>query len=99
MGQILENIVYLELIRRKYKVTVGNIDNNEVDFICRRFNKTLYIQVSESIIDENTRNREFKSLINIKDNHPKYILTLDNFDYSKDGIIHKNIIDFLKEDD
>lgn len=99
MGQILENIVYLELIRRKYKVTVGGIDNNEVDFICRRFNKTLYIQVSESIIDENTRNREFKSLINIKDNHPKYILTLDNFDYSKDGIIHKNIIDFLKEDD
>ena len=89
----------MELIRRKYKVTVGSINNNEVDFICRRFNKTLYIQVSESIIDENTRNREFKSLMSIKDNYPKYILTLDDFDYSKDGIIHKNIIDFLKEED
>lgn len=99
IGQILENIVYLELIRRKYKVTVGSINKNEVDFICRRFDKTIYIQVSESILDENTRNMEFKSLINIKDNYPKYILTLDHFDYSKDGIIHKNIIDFLKEDE
>lgn len=98
MSQILENIVYLELIRKNYNVTVGNINNTEVDFICKRFDKTIYIQVSESIIDENTRNREFKSLISIKDNYPKYILTLDSFDYSKDGIIHKNIIDFLKED-
>jgi len=59
--KILENIVFLELLRRKYKITVGNIDGLEVDFICRKPNKTIYIQVSESILDETTRNREFKS--------------------------------------
>lgn len=96
-GKILENIVFLELLRRKYKITVGNIDGLEVDFICRKPNKTMYIQVSESILDETTRNREFRSLEKINDNYPKYVLTLDNWDYSKNGIIHLNIINFLKD--
>ena len=96
-GKILENIVFLELLRRKYKITVGNIDGLEVDFICRKPNKTIYIQVSESILDETTRNREFRSLEKINDNYPKYVLTLDNWDYSKNGIIHLNIINFLKD--
>jgi len=96
-GKILENIVFLELLRRKYKITIGNIDGLEVDFICRKPNKTIYIQVSESILDETTRNREFRSLEKINDNYPKYVLTLDNWDYSKNGIIHLNIINFLKD--
>ena len=96
-GKILENIVFLELLRRKYKISVGNIDGLEVDFICRKPNKTIYIQVSESILDETTRNREFRSLEKINDNYPKYVLTLDNWDYSKNGIIHLNIINFLKD--
>lgn len=95
-GKILENIVFLELLRRNYKITVGNIDGLEVDFVCQKPNKTIYIQVSESILDETTRNREFRSLEKINDNYLKYILTLDDWDYSKNGIIHLNIINFLK---
>ena len=98
-GQILENIVFLELIRRKYKVTVGNINKFEVDFVCKKNNITKYIQISETIMDENTREREFRPLKQISDNYPKYILTLDTWDYSADGISHMNIIDFLKNED
>ena len=98
-GKILENIVFLELLRRNYKITIGNINGLEVDFVCQKPNKTIYIQVSESILDETTRNREFRSLEKINDNYLKYILTLDNWDYSKNGIIHLNIIDFLKDTD
>jgi len=96
-GKILENIVFLELLRRNYKITIGNIDGLEVDFVCQKPNKTIYIQVSESILDETTRDREFRSLEKINDNYLKYILTLDNWDYSKNGIIHLNIMDFLKD--
>ena len=96
--QILENVVFLELIRRKYRVTVGNIGKQEIDFICRKHDKTIYIQVSESILDENTREREFNPLEKISDNYPKYVLTLDDWDYSKNGITHLNVIDFLKNE-
>ena len=96
-GKILENIVFLELLRRNYKITIGNIDGLEVDFVCQKPNKTIYVQVSESILDETTRDREFRSLEKINDNYLKYILTLDNWDYSKNGIMHLNIIDFLKD--
>ena len=95
-GQLLENIVFLELIRRNYNVTVGNIGKQEIDFICKKHNKTIYIQVSESILDENTRKREFNPLEQITDNYPKYVLTLDEWDYSQNGIVHLNIIEFLK---
>ena len=97
-GAMLENIVFLELKRRGFKVSVGNINNLEIDFVAQKANKTMYIQVSESILDENTRIREFKSLEKVKDNYPKYVLSLDSWDYSQNGIIHKNIIDFLKEE-
>ena len=106
----MENVIYNELRMRGYSVDVGVIpiaerDQDgkvirkqlEVDFVCQKPNKTIYIQVSESILDETTRNREFKSLEKINDNYIKYILTLDNWDYSKNGIIHLNIIDFLKD--
>ncbi len=95
-GQLLENIVFLELIRQGYSITIGKIQDLEVDFVCRRANQIKYIQVSQSILDENTRQREFKSLEKIPDSYPKYVITMDNFDFSANGIIHLNIIDFLK---
>lgn len=96
-GFMLENIVFLELLRRGYLITIGSINQNEVDFVCKKNGKKIYVQVSESILDEVTRKREFKSLKLIQDNYPKYVLTMDNYDYSRDGIIHMNIIDFLKK--
>lgn len=97
-GQLLETIVYNELLRRGYKVTVGKLDKLEIDFTCRKHKTKKYIQVSRSILDEKTEEREFKPLLKIKDSYPKYILTLDSFDLSKEGIIHMNIIDFLKDE-
>lgn len=97
-GQLLENIVFLELIRQGYSITIGKIQDLEVDFVCRRANQIKYIQVSQSILDENTRKREFKSLEKISDSYPKYVISMDSFDFSANGIIHLNIIDFLKSE-
>lgn len=95
-GQLLENIVFLELIRQGYSITIGKIQDLEVDFVCRKANQIKYIQVSQSILDENTRKREFKSLEKISDSYPKYVISMESFDFSANGIIHLNIIDFLK---
>lgn len=97
-GQLLENIVFLELIRQGYSITIGKIQDLEVDFVCRKANQIKYIQVSQSILDENTRKREFKSLEKIPDSYPKYVISMDSFDFSANGIIHLNIIDFLKSE-
>ena len=97
-SQLLENVVFNELTRRGYSVYIGKVNNLEVDFVCKKHNKKIYIQVSESILDENTREREFKPLLRIKDFYPKYILSLDDWDYSYEGIIHLNIVDFLKDE-
>lgn len=97
-GQLLENIVFLELIRQGYSITIGKIQDLEVDFVCRKANQIKYIQVSQSILDENTRKREFKSLEKIFDSYPKYVISMDSFDFSANGIIHLNIIDFLKSE-
>lgn len=97
-GQLLENIVFLELIRQGYSITIGKIQDLEVDFVCRKANQIKYIQVSQSILDENTRKREFKSLEKISDSYPKYVISMDSFDFSANGIIHLNIIDFLKSE-
>lgn len=96
--QLLENIVFLELIRQGYSITIGKIQDLEVDFVCRKANQIKYIQVSQSILDENTRKREFKSLEKISDSYPKYVISMDSFDFSANGIIHLNIIDFLKSE-
>lgn len=98
-GFILENIIFLELIRRGYEITIGNINQNEVDFVCKKRRNKIYVQVSESLLDEKTRKREFKPLLMIQDNYLKYILTMDNYDFSHEGIKHMNIIDFLKNED
>jgi predicted AAA+ superfamily ATPase len=98
MGHVLENVVYLELIRRNYKVYIGKINDKEVDFIAVKQNEKIYYQVSQTIKGEETRNRELESLRMIDDNHEKIILTMDK-DYilSQDGIKIKNIIDFMME--
>lgn len=98
-GQLFENIVFIELIRRGYSVNIGKINDLEIDFICYKTNKKKYIQVSESVKDSKTREREFKPLNKINDNYPKYLITNDDENYSKDGIIHLNILDFLKLDE
>ena len=98
MGSLLETIVYVELLRRNYEVTVGRIGDNEVDFLAKKSGEKCYIQVSESIKGEQTRERELRSLNKIQDNYPKYILTLDEIKYPTNGIIQVNMIDFLKRD-
>lgn len=97
INQILENIVCVELERRGYRVTVGCVGVKEVDFCANRNNETIYIQVSYLLASDETVEREFGSLKSINDNYPKYVLSLDDFDFSRDGIIHRNIIDWLLE--
>lgn len=95
-GHILENIVYLELLRRGYKVYVGKIDDMEIDFVAQNEQGNTYIQVSASVRDENTLARELKPLKAVKDNYPKIILTLDDDpDGDYDGIIRKNALDWI----
>ena len=92
---ILENIVYMELLRRGYKVTVGKEGSKEIDFICEKKKEKLYVQVSYLLASENTIRREFGAYEFIRDNFPKYVVSLDEFDMSREGIKHKNIRDFL----
>lgn len=98
-GHILENVVYLELLRRGFDVYIGKIGNMEVDFIAVKANKKIYYQVSASILDEKTKNRELRSLMSIPDQYDKILLTMDR-PYVEDfeGIKWVNIIDFLLED-
>lgn len=92
---ILENIVYLELLRRDYKVTVGRIGDKEIDFVCDRRGEKLYVQVAYLLASDETIRREFGAYDNIRDNYPKYVVSLDEFDMSSNGIKHRNIRDFL----
>lgn len=97
VGHILENIVYLELIRRGYEVYVGKVDDMEIDFVAQNTQGNTYIQVSASVRDENTLARELKPLKAVRDNYPKILLTLDDDpDGDYDGIIRKNALDWLK---
>ena len=94
----IENIIYLELIRRGYSVYVGKIDDMEIDFVAQNSQGNTYIQVAASVRDENTLKRELRSLQAVKDNYPKMILTLDDdpeADY--DGILRKNALEWLLE--
>ena len=94
---ILENIVYLELVRRGYNVTVGKMGDKEIDFVCSRQNDKIYVQVTYLLASEETVQREFGVYDYISDNFPKYVLSLDEFDMSRNGIKHCNIRDFLLE--
>lgn len=94
--RILENIVYMELLRRGYDVRVGKVYDREVDFEYKKDNQKRYMQVTYMLSTDETIEREFTPLEMIRDNYPKYVLSLDEFDMSRNGIIHMNIIDFLK---
>ena len=95
-GSLLENVVFLELKRRGMKVSAGrNNDRSEVDFIAVKGAEKTYIQVSATLVDENTRRREFQALENIDDNFPKLILSLDKHDFSRNGIRNIYLPDFL----
>ena len=98
-GHLLENVVYLELLRRGYKVNIGKTLDYEVDFIAENIDTIRYFQVTKSLNSEDVLNRELRSLESIQDNYEKIILTMDrsiNKDYN--GIKVINIIDFLLED-
>ncbi len=93
---ILENIVFLELSRNNYTVSFGKINDKEIDFIARKNDKLIYIQVSYIMETKETQEREFSALEQIKDNHPKYVISMDQIPIVRDsGIKHLNLYDFL----
>mgnify|MGYP001495220861 FL=1 len=99
-GHMLENIVYLELIRRNNKVWTGTARNTEVDFVCKNTSGELsYYQVAWQLSNENTKTREFGALEKIKDNYPKFLLTTDSFTQDKNGIRHINVFAWLLDID
>lgn len=95
--RILENIVYIELLSRGYKVNIGRVNDKEIDFIAIKGEKKEYYQVSYLLETEETRNREFGVYQKVNDNYPKYVLSMDKMNFSQNGIIHLNIIQFLCE--
>ena len=95
IDQILENIVCNELKYRGYDITIGRINGLEIDFIASKGNETEYYQVSYLLASDSTVKREFSSLECIPDNYPKYVLSMDIINHSRNGIIHRNIIDWL----
>jgi uncharacterized protein len=95
-GHILENVVYLELLRRGNKIWTGTTRNNEVDFVCKNTTGDIeYYQVAWQMTDESTVEREFGALEKIKDNYPKFLLTTDSFTQSRSGIQHLNVFNWL----
>ena len=95
IDQVLENIVCLELLRRNYKVYVGKKGDLEIDFIAEKQGKKIYVQVAYLLANEETIRREFSVYNFVKDSYPKYVVSMDDLDFSQNGIIHKNIKDFL----
>ncbi len=95
IGHILENIVYLELIRRGYAVSIGKVGDLEIDFVAESGDDRIYYQVSASVLDPNTFSREITPLKKIADHYPKYIISMDEISMSEDGIKQINVVDFL----
>lgn len=95
----LENIVFNELIFKGYEVYTGKTKKGEIDFVAIKPEKKIYIQVAFSVLDENTKNREFSAFDVINDNYQKYVISLDKMSYELNGIKHLNIIDFLLDVD
>lgn len=92
---VLENIVFMEALRRGYSVTVGKVGEREIDFVCERYGEKCYIQVTYLLAAEETVQREFGVYEHVQDNFPKYVVSLDEFDMSRNGVRHYNIRDFL----
>ena len=97
LGHLLENVVYLELMRRGYKIHIGKLIDKEFDFVVSGVKGVEYYQVSASVLDKNTMTRELSPLMKISDNHPKYLLTLDDIipNANYNGILHTNLIEWL----
>lgn len=95
IGSLIENVIYNELIHRGYQVYVGKTSKGEIDFIVMDGEDRIYYQVAYLLADEKVVEREFGAFDSVKDNYPKYVLSLDKFDFSRNGIKHINIIDFL----
>jgi len=98
VGHVLENVVFLELLRRGYDVYIGKVDNFEIDFVAKGAHEVKYIQVAASVRDSKTLDKELRPLQNIQNNYPKCILTLDvdpMADY--DGIKRINVLDYLMD--
>lgn len=97
IDQVLENIVAVELVRRGYSVTVGIVGAKEVDFVAEKGSGKMYVQVAYLMPTAEIREREFSPLEAISDNFPKYVLTMDEVDFSRNGIVHRSIEDFLRK--
>ena len=95
VDQLLENVVYFEFLRRGYDVTIGRVREKEVDFVCDRGNERLYVQVAFALGSEDTREREYRALEQIKTTDAKLLLTMDRLDMSDGTIRHCYIPDFL----
>lgn len=98
MGALLENVVYNELISRGFEVFVGKTAKGEIDFITVKGQEKAYYQVAYYLYDQKVIDREFGAFRDVPDNFPKYVISFDKMDFSRDGIIHKNVIDFLLEE-
>lgn len=97
-SKLFENLIYLEMLSRGYEVRVGKLQEKEVDFVCYKGDDIVYLQVAYLLAEESTIEREFSVLEAINDNYPKYVISFDDFDFSRNGIKHKNIIKFLLEE-
>jgi uncharacterized protein len=97
INRVLENIVYLELLRRGYKVSVGEIGDREIDFTAVKSEEKAYFQIAYILADASVIEREFGVYRDVVDNFPKYVLSMDKNDFSREGIMHRNIIDWLLE--
>lgn len=99
IGASIENIVYNELLNRGYTVYTGKNNDKEIDFVATKVGEKKYYQVTYMLVDDKTIDREFGAYKGIDDNYPKYVLSMDRFDFSRDGIIHRNLIDWLLEEE
>jgi predicted AAA+ superfamily ATPase len=95
IGALIENVIYNELIQRGYEVYVGKTTKGEIDFIVMDGENRSYYQVAYLLADDKVIKREFGAYDSVDDNFPKYVLSMDKYDFSREGIKHINIIDFL----
>ena len=95
---VLENIVFMELLRRGYTVHTGRVGDREIDFIATKQSEKIYVQVTYLLAGESTIEREFGVYRHVCDNWPKYVVSMDEFNMSRDGIKHMNVRDFLLAD-
>lgn len=97
INKVLENVVYMHLKISGYSITVGRQNDREIDFVCDRKGEKLYVQVAYLLPDKKTIDREFSSLLDVKDNYPKFVVSMDRMiEGSVKGIVHVHVLDFLK---